>query len=115
MKEVCGFLNSQGVFYKTKEEVEESEKRIQIREIEIQMNNVMLEIEEYLFPKNERINYYGEKNYIFEIIAKKIFKNSDTFISIINKKHLLADTLDEIYKKNEKNYLPWWLKLKWWK
>lgn len=117
MKEICGFLDTQGRFHKTEEECE-------IAEIEIKLVNTRKTLErfdktvsEYIFKEYRKYATYNpyENEWLLEIVTKSVLQNSDGFIAIINQKKELAASLDRLEQEyKNKEWKPWWLKLKWW-
>ena len=119
-QEICGFLDSQGRFHKTKQECERAEARYKLVVLENRLDYFENEVSEYLF---EEYNYdpYGNRkaiqSYILERIVKMVLQNSSMFIDIINSKEQLKKELDIRKKELNKDkifYEKWWLKIKWW-
>lgn len=116
MKKICGFKSLDGQFYEKEQDCKIADIEFEIRETIEKLDNFSIKLkrvlwDDYLFNKNK--NRFEIHEYILEIVAKVVLKDSKTFLDIIAEKEKLRKHLEELYL-SKKHCASWWMKIKWW-
>lgn len=126
MEEICGFLDKNKKFHKTKKECEKANLDIEIQDVQRRLNDFSTDLDTYIFKSDiNRFRCQGDnsgfyntgsfyENKLKEMVIKAVLLHSDSFLEIISKKKEVEKTLDILY--NLKEYRnKWWMNIIWWK
>lgn len=116
MKEICGFLDEDDVFHKTKKECEIANIKIKIRSLTHNLNNFKNKIFNEIKRKSLDSPYYKKSQFweeaVTDIISNGVLNNFSELEKLIKEKNKLKEELDFLQKSLK--HKPWWLKVKWW-
>lgn len=116
MKKICGYKGKDDKFYESKEKCEIADLNFELKHVQKTLNSFTRRIEDTLFleGKHSLSSDWEEHKYdLLDLVCRRILKDSDDFVKIINEKKNLEVKLDKLEKTiiNKK----WWLRVKWWK
>lgn len=133
MKEICGFLDTNGKFHKSEKLTKIANNKIALAEIEKKLDNFHEEVSwifyrsgsdlrtfegiQYINNDDIKENHYNPieaiKERVYKQVSLVILRDTEEWQNIINKRKSLEKELD--YLKSVTKRDKWWLKFNWWK